>query len=367
MTDPEPRSNNQDIENKSRNDSRVFGDGSGSGGGGGGYGAGSYGANSSLDHVREYPANGLVPTGDGSLVYPSDVAVEQAANLGPISAFNANTALGKRDQAQKMYDESDRAAELATKAKTAEAARKGAVDWQSQRLKGMSALAMIANNSGTGQSGSYWENVMQAYKMFNDIQAVKAISTEKEALNQAYMEEAETKQQNQNARNELDIDTWAAIQASLSDYAAQLSSLNPGLASGVYGSEQNKTWNEDTPEDERPTIFPYKSKEGSTLTEDLYGGRDEMARKNGEEGNYRFAPIIDREGRTIIAPYWWPEFEPQTYEAITPRRAEYVRTPDDAGVIARLKNIGKTDKGSAATIAKNLSPYLAGYGNRSNV
>ena len=107
----EPASVSGGAEPLDINADRVDGNPGGGGGGYGyGYGGAGYGTNSSLDHVREYPANGLVPTGDGSLTYPSDVVVEQAANLGPISAFNANTAIGKRDKAQKMYDEADRAA-----------------------------------------------------------------------------------------------------------------------------------------------------------------------------------------------------------------------------------------------------------------
>lgn len=332
---------------------------------GAGYGSAGYGSNSSLDHVRAYPENGLVPTGDGTLTYPSDVVVEQAANLAPITAFNANTALGKRDKAQQMYDESDKAAEAITKAK-ARMLRENS-DWQTQRQKMLSSLRAIAANSGTGQSGSYWKNVMQDYRLADDIMDVKALDAKKKALNETYIDEAETKQQNQNARNELDIDTWSSLEALKSDFAAQLSSLNPSLASGVYGSEQNKSWNDETPEDERPSIFPYEDKAGSTKPEDLYKVGSRLAEQNGQEANYRFLPIIDREGHTIIAPPWFPEFNWKLYEAITPQREPMVRKK--AHETTTLRNAGytgRTKENSSASLMKDLAPYVAGYNNRSS-
>ena len=124
--------------------------------GGAGYGAGGYGANASLDHIREYPSGGLKPRADGTYGYPSDMQLEQAANLSALTGKNAQIAKDKYDRAMDMYKESDKSIKAIADSQVNQAKRKAAQNWQAQQQKQLSALNMIANQSGTGQSGSYW-------------------------------------------------------------------------------------------------------------------------------------------------------------------------------------------------------------------
>lgn len=331
-----------------------------------GYNSAAYGANASLDHIRSYPDGGLKPTNDGTYQHPSDMQLEQAANNAAIAAKNAQNLKDKYDNAMKMYEASDKSIEALTDKKVGEAKRQ---NWQAQQQKQLASLSSIANRSGTGQSGSYWDNVMQAYALVDDMADVAAIEQRKKNIDEAYAEEAEAKQQNQNARNELGIETQGSIDALLTDYAAQMSSLHPGFVSGIYGSELNKTTDENTPEDEKPSQFTYLTQ--ADIDNGLEPGDEnlslsaQLAEKNQGAQNYDFAPIIDREGHTVNAPYWWPAFKFEVQKAINPRSAEMVRGADENTATALMGNTGETSKGSAATKYKNLEPYLTGYQNRS--
>lgn len=337
--------------------------------GGAGYGAGGYGANASLDHVREYPSGGMKPIGDGTYGHPTDMQMEQAANLSALTGKNAQTAKDKYDRAMNMYDQSDKSIRAIADNQIDQAKRKAAQNWQAQQQKQLSALNMIANQSGTGQSGSYWNNVMQAYGLVDDMADVVALQTKKDAMHQAYIDEAEALQQNQNARNEIGIDTASSLDALLTDYVAQMSSLYPGFVSGVYGSELNKTWDEDTPEDERPSFFAYRTQDD--IDKGLDAGAEgssklsSLAESNGEAANYNFAPLVDRENHTVYAPSWWTNFTPTLYEAITPRQVGMIRGAEESSETRKLGHTGQSYEGSSASKEKNLAPYLVGYQNRS--
>lgn len=331
-------------------------------GGGGGGGSSSSG----LDHIRSYPSGGMTPSNDGTYGHPSDMQLEQAANNAAIAAKNAKTIMDKYNNAMTIYDESDKGIEAIVDAKVRDAKHQ---NWQAQQQRQLAALQALANNSGTGQSGSYWKNVMQAYALVDDMADVAVIDQRKKNINEAYAEEAEAKQQNQNSRNELGLETQGSLDSLLADYAAQMSSLYPGFASGIYGSEQQKSWDESTPEDERPSQFTYLTQ--NDIDNELEPGSEDLslsaklAESNQNAENYDFAPIIDREGRTINAPYWWPAFQFEVQKAINPRTADMVRGADDVTATALMGNTGETSKGSAATKYKNLEPYLTGYQNRS--
>ena len=348
------------------NNVEYVGDKTSSSSGPAGYGSGAYGANASLDHIRSYPNGGMKPTNDGTYTHPTDMQLEQAANNAAIAAKNAQSALDKYNNAMKMYEQSDKSIEALTNKKISEAKRQ---NWQAQQQSQLAALNMIRNNSGTGASGSFWNNVMQDYARVDDKADVAAILQRKKNMDEAYAEEAEAKQQNQNARNELGIDTQNSLDALLTDYAAQMSSLYPGFVSGIYGSELNKTWDESTPEDERPSQFTYLTQKD--IDNNLEPGNEglsisgQLAAKNQGAQNYDFAPIVDRENHTVYAPYWWPAFQFELQEAVKPRSAEMVRGADERTATALMGNIGETSKGSAATKYKNLEPYLVGYQNRS--
>lgn len=337
--------------------------------GGAGYGSGSYGANASLDHVREYPSGGMKPIGDGTYGHPTDMQMEQAANLSALTGKNAQIAKDKYDRAMDMYDQSDKSIRAIANSQIDQAKRKAAQNWQAQQQKQLSALNMIANNSGTGQSGSYWNNVMQAYSLVDDMADVVALQAKKDAMHQAYIDEAEGLQQNQNARNEIGIDTASSLDALLTDYVAQMSSLYPGFVSGVYGSELNKTWDEDTPEDERPSFFAYRTQDD--IDKGLAAGAEgsselsSLAESNGEAANYNFAPLVDRENHTVYAPSWWTNFTPTLYEAITPRQVGMIRGSDENAATRKMGNTGRSSEGQSASKQKNLAPYLVGYENRS--
>ena len=335
----------------------------------GGYGSSAYGANASTEHIRSFPEGGLAPTDDGTLQYPSDVQLEAAANKSSLAGFDAATTLKKHDNSDKMYDIADADIRANTEAIERQQMQRANSDWQARQQRQMASLDAIANNSGTGQSGSYWDNVMQAYALVDDMADVAAINNTKKALNQAYMDEAEALQQNRNARNENDIATEAALDALVSDYAGQLSSINPSLVSGVFGSPLNKTTDENTPEEDRPSRFPYLSQSDieAGLTTEI--GEDaspeaQLANKNSQNERYDFSPIVDRENHTVIAPAWWPAFQFTPREQITPRQAGMVRGGDEVTATAMLGNTGETYKGSSASKVNDLAPYIVGYQNR---
>lgn len=338
-------------------------------GGGAGYGAGGYGANASLDHIREYPSGGLKPRADGTYGYPSDMQLEQAANLSALTGKNAQIAKDKYDRAMDMYRESDKSIKAIADSQVDQAKRKAAQNWQAQQQKQLSALNMIANQSGTGQSGSYWNNVMQAYGLVDDMADVVALQAKKDAMHQAYVDEAEALQQNQNARNEIGLDTASSLDALLTDYVAQMSNLYPGFVSGIYGSEANKTWDENTPEDERPSFFAYRTQ--SDIDKGLEAGAEgssklsSLANANQGAQNYDFAPLVDRENHTVYAPSWWTNFVPTLYEAIKPRDVGMIRGAEESSETRKLGYTGQSYEGSSASKEKNLAPYLVGYQNRS--
>lgn len=337
--------------------------GGGNGLGGYGYGSASYGSDASSEQIRSHPEDGLTPRNDGTLLYPTDKEVQQAANYGPITQFQMESALGKRDYAQQMFDISDQAADYMRDA-AIERSKMG-LDWQTQHQNMRAALNAIKSGLSAGMSGSMAKNMMQAYRLADDQMDVTALNALRTAVKEANIQNAETKNANVNARNELDIDVWAALRAGLADYAAGLSNINPSFASGIYGSHANSSTNEDTPEEDRPSMFLYEGKEGSNKPWDLYKTGERLAEGNNQDDVYRFLPVIDRQGHTLVAPPWWSDFTPEMYQAIRPETPGFYRNNDETATIAEQDKSDRMDNGSSASMYRDLAPYIAGYDNRS--
>lgn len=347
--------------------------GSGSGGGSGsGSGRGGSGSGSGELSITSYQGP-VTPRGDRTYMYPTDMQSEQAANLAAIKAADAGVTKQKFENALKMYDESDRAIEALANRQVREAERKDADDWQTSQQKLQSSLNAVRNNSGTGWNGSYGMTTMQGYDRADDMADVQLLKASQDAANQAYVEEAEAKQQNANARNELLIDTLASLGMSLDDYVAQMASIYPGFASGVYGPgeemENEAAEKEGNDDYDKVELFPYRTQ--SDLDKDLdaedadLSSITDLAKRNMQAANYDFSPLIDREKREIIAPFWWPEisFDEHFASAVTPRQTEYWRRGDERQRVDAMKK-AKTDAGSAASKKSGLAAYINGYNNR---
>lgn len=344
------------------------GSGSGNPGNGSGHGSGS-GGGGSADAITSYQGP-VVPRGDGTYMYPSDMQAEQAANLAAIKAADNQVTLDKFDNARRMYSESDKAIEAIRAMQEREAERNAADDWQTSQQKLQSSLNAVRNASGTGWNGSFGMNAMQGYARADDMADVQLINAHRKALNQAYMEEAEAKQQNANALNELLIDTIASQGLSLDDFIAQLSSIYPGFVSGVYGPAEEIEKETDENGEEKPAkeLFPYRAQ--SDIDKDLDTAEDlssltDLAKRNMQSANYDFAPLIDREKREVIAPFWWKMlgFDDNFANAVMPQEEGFVRRGNERELVGKMKK-ARTPEGSAASKKSGLAAYINGYNNR---
>lgn len=347
------------------------GGGQGGGQGGGGYGGGGGGSTPGLEHIRSYPETGMAPTGDGSFGTPTDMQKEQMANLAAITAKNADTTKRKMDRGLQVLEDSDRNIKSIAADQKTQANLDAANDWQRRQQNIIDVLSTVRGRSGTGWNGSYGLNAMQGLARADDQGDVDAINTYKKNVRQIYDDEAAQLQQNANAKNELLADTEASLDSLLTDFAAQASSLHPGFVSGVYGSEQQNSFDESTPEDERPGFYTYRTQEDMDNereddSEDL-SKLAQLAVANKAEANYDFAPIIDRENHTVLAPWWYPaiNFDEKYAAAVTPRQVEnMVRRGNEQELVAKGGSRGDTSSQQRASKASGLAAYMNGYQNR---
>lgn len=327
------------------------------GGGGGGDGATiyqtSYGwSQGSPQQISSYPESGLKPQGDGTYGYPTDMQIEQAANIPAIIGKEANNVMDKFYNGLDMYRESDRSIDAITDALEAQATRKMSNTWQAQNQRENAVLNYIAGQSGTGWgNSSYKQNVKQALGTVDDMADVQAIQAYDDAINQAYIDNATQHQQNRNAINESAIDTEAALGSLGASLAAQFASIHPGIPSGVYGTNKYDA------DDSENGFFTYLSKEdrGSGIegNEEL-SALSQLAKENQNESNYDIEPVIDRTNRTVNNPSWFPQFKASDYmlDAITPKRTSLIRGANEKAVVNQSQK------------ATSLQPYISGYSNR---
>ena len=287
--------------------------------------------------------------------------VEQAANLAAIKANDNATTLKKLDNVMRMYQDADKGVDQQIATQRANIMSNAGTDWQTSQQKLQSTLNANRNAAGTAWNGSGGLNMMQGYDRADDMADVQLIKSATDNLDQLYLDEAEAKQRNANARNEFLADLEASLGLSLSDYVAQLASISPSLVSGVYGDADEI--------EETKGLFPYRAQADTDkdldTAEDLSSLTD-LAKRNMQESNYDFPPLIDREKREIVAPFWWPNIDFQSYWAspVVPRREGFVRAGDETERVRKAGGTKATESGSAASKKSGLAAYLNGYSNR---
>lgn len=371
MADPKPEDASFHKSKSSPNNVYFHGDGSGSDGSQNPGGPGSGDGAGGLQHLTSYPSTGMAPVGDGTYATPTDMQKEQMANLTAITAKNAQNAVDKQTRGRQILDDSDASIKAIAASQRSQANIDTANDWQRRQQNITDTLDTVRGRSGTGWNGSYGLNAMQGLARADDQGDVDSIDNYKKNVRQINNDEASQLQQNANAKNELLDNTISALEALLTDYTAQASSLHPGFVSGVYGSEQQNSWDESTPEDERPGFYTYRTQEDMDNereddSEDL-SKLAQLAVANRGEANFDFAPIIDRANHTVLAPWWFPSI---SWEDLYSPQA----TPlEDIAMFRRgieREEVGKKgDRGDTSSLqsaSKNsgLAAYINGYQNR---
>lgn len=192
-------------------------DNSGGTGGYGGYGGGGGGG------------------GGGS--GPTDEQKEAFGNLGGITGYNQESITNKAGQGDKIFDVSDKQNKLMRDTQTKQNLRNAGNDWYTQQQKLQSVASQLADASGNAMYGSFYQDLNDLIARKDDMDDVEVLNQMRKNQNQIDNDYWEAIMANNNARNELYMDTEYDLRELAADYAAQGNNIHPDLVKDIIDSD----------------------------------------------------------------------------------------------------------------------------------
>lgn len=177
---------------------------------------------------RQYGGDGS-GGGSGS---PSQAQKDAAAALAPIVVYGQETIQNKANQMGDVYDIADKGNQAITNMQVRQAEKEAGAEWFSRLLKEQSAYKHQRDVMGNARYGSGALDLNTDFQRVHDANAVEVLEALEGNLSDIDVDALQALQSNINARNELGVNTEAALRQNAADYAAQLNNIAPELANG---------------------------------------------------------------------------------------------------------------------------------------
>jgi len=193
-----------------------------------------------------YGGNGS--SGDAGSSGPTESQVKAAKALAPIVAYGNETLTNKADQANRIYNDQDKANKRSMQAQVANARIQALNEWFSRRLKLQGVMGSNRDKMGNAAYGSAYLDWLTDSQMQHDRDSTEVLETYEANLANIWNDYYDSLQQSRNGRNEFMMDTEAKQREGFADYAAQLVNIHPDIATGEYtGTAENNDEGEKWP------------------------------------------------------------------------------------------------------------------------
>lgn len=197
--------------------------------------------NGGSQNANPNPSGGGAPYGGGGggggSSGPTDDQKRAFSNLGGIVGYNADTTTNKAAQGDKTFDVADEDSWLMRVTQTNQNLRNAGNDWYTQQQKLQNVASQLADAAGNAMYGSFYQDLGDLIARKDDMDDVAVLNQMRENQNQIDNDYWEAIISNNNSRNELYMDTEAALRELAADYAAQANNIHPDLANGIIDAE----------------------------------------------------------------------------------------------------------------------------------
>lgn len=177
--------------------------------------------------------------GGGASSGPTDEQKKAADNLGAVTGYGQKAIKDKAKQgidALKLANKNNKNARIT---QTKQNIRNAGNDWYTQQQKLQNVASQLADASGNAMYGSFYQDISDLIARKDDIDDVEVLNQMRENQNQIDNDYFDALAANNNAMNELYLDTEYDLKQLASDYAAQVNNIHPDLAEDIMDADNH--------------------------------------------------------------------------------------------------------------------------------